>query len=197
MYSFFNFGARCVWVVNATPRLINRYPLYRRQDGPQGPSEGVRKISPYIGIRPPDRPARSESLYRLIVSKDVMLFGWLPLLCWRCVTGLATRAVFRCVIYIYVAIRHWLIRLKSAACLTFVVQPDRLVYAVHTTFIGKQIYFVLQYIATCFGLDTEVIIRLKHYRSTLRLVSGLAWWWLRYTSRNVWLLSVKGICLPK
>jgi hypothetical protein len=42
-----------------------RYPLYRRLDGPQGRSGRVRKISPPTGIRSPDRPARSHSLYRL------------------------------------------------------------------------------------------------------------------------------------
>ena len=43
----------------------NRYPLYRRMSGPQGRPGRVRKISPLAGIRSPDRPARSESLYRL------------------------------------------------------------------------------------------------------------------------------------
>ena len=43
----------------------NRYPLYRRRGGPQGRFGQVRKISPPTGIRSPDRPARSESLYRL------------------------------------------------------------------------------------------------------------------------------------
>jgi len=38
--------------------------LYRRLGGPQGRSGRVRKISPPTGIRSPDRPARSESLYR-------------------------------------------------------------------------------------------------------------------------------------
>ena len=42
-----------------------RYPLYRRLGGPQGRSGRVRKISPPTGIRSSDRPARSESLYRL------------------------------------------------------------------------------------------------------------------------------------
>ena len=42
-----------------------RYPFYRRLGGPQGRSGYVRKISPTTGIRSPDRPARSESLYRL------------------------------------------------------------------------------------------------------------------------------------
>jgi len=40
--------------------------VYRRLGGSQGRSEQVRKISPPpTGIRSPDRPARSESLYRL------------------------------------------------------------------------------------------------------------------------------------
>jgi len=42
-----------------------RYPLYRRLGGPQGRSGQVRKISPPIGIRSLDRPARRQSLYRL------------------------------------------------------------------------------------------------------------------------------------
>jgi len=42
-----------------------RYPLYRRLGGPQGRSGQVQKISPPTGIRFPDRPARSQSLYRL------------------------------------------------------------------------------------------------------------------------------------
>jgi hypothetical protein len=42
-----------------------RYPLYRRLGEPQGRSGLVRKISPPTGIRSPDRPARSESLYQL------------------------------------------------------------------------------------------------------------------------------------
>jgi hypothetical protein len=42
-----------------------QYPLYRRLGGPQGWSGQVRKISPQKGFRSPDRPARSQSLYRL------------------------------------------------------------------------------------------------------------------------------------
>ena len=42
-----------------------RYPLYKRLDGPQDRSGQVRKVSPPTGIRTPDRPARSQSLYRL------------------------------------------------------------------------------------------------------------------------------------
>ena len=49
----------------ALPLRKTRYPLYRRLGGFQGRSGRVRKISPPTGIRPPDRPARSESLYLL------------------------------------------------------------------------------------------------------------------------------------
>jgi hypothetical protein len=49
----------------ALPPGKTRCPLYRRLSGPQGRSGRVRKISPPTGIRSPDRPARSESLYRL------------------------------------------------------------------------------------------------------------------------------------
>jgi hypothetical protein len=38
---------------------------YKRLGGPQGRSGHVWKISPPTGIRSPDLPARSESLYRL------------------------------------------------------------------------------------------------------------------------------------
>ena len=48
-----------------TPRIETCYPLYRRLVGPQGQSGRVRKNSPSTGIRSPDRPSRSESLYRL------------------------------------------------------------------------------------------------------------------------------------
>ena len=42
-----------------------RYPLYRRLGGPRGPVRtGAENLAP-TGIRSPDRPARSESLYRL------------------------------------------------------------------------------------------------------------------------------------
>ena len=42
-----------------------RYPLYRRLFGLQGRYGQVRKISPPTAIRCPDRPARSQLLYRL------------------------------------------------------------------------------------------------------------------------------------
>jgi hypothetical protein len=49
----------------ALPLGKTRYPLYRRLGGPQDRSGRVRKISPPTGIRSPDRPVRSQSLYRL------------------------------------------------------------------------------------------------------------------------------------
>ena len=49
----------------ALPPGRTRYPLYMRLGGPQGRSGRVRKISPTTGIRSPDHPVRSESLYRL------------------------------------------------------------------------------------------------------------------------------------
>jgi hypothetical protein len=49
----------------ALPPGNSRYPFYRRLGGSQGRSGQVRKISLPTGIRSPDRPARSESLYRL------------------------------------------------------------------------------------------------------------------------------------
>ena len=75
-------GSRCIALLLLQPRCLTgvggqrhapaalppgktRYPLYRRLGGPQGRSGRVRKISPPTGIRSLDRPARSESLYRL------------------------------------------------------------------------------------------------------------------------------------
>jgi len=49
----------------ALPPGKTRYPLYRMLGGPQGSSGRVWKISSPTGIRSPDHPARSESLYRL------------------------------------------------------------------------------------------------------------------------------------
>jgi hypothetical protein len=53
------------WVVNATPRPL--YPGTHCVGGWVGPRAGWtggENLAP-IGIRSPDRPARSESLYRL------------------------------------------------------------------------------------------------------------------------------------
>jgi hypothetical protein len=47
------------------PPENRRYSLYRRLGEPQGRSRRVRKYRPPTGIRSPDRPPRSESLYRL------------------------------------------------------------------------------------------------------------------------------------
>ena len=47
------------------PPRKTRYPFYRRLGGPQGRYGQVRKISPPQGFDPRDRPARSQSLYRL------------------------------------------------------------------------------------------------------------------------------------
>jgi hypothetical protein len=47
------------------PPEKSRYPLYRRLDGPPRPVwTGAENLAP-TGIRSPDRPARSQSLYRL------------------------------------------------------------------------------------------------------------------------------------
>ena len=49
----------------ALPSGKTRYPLYRGLGGPQGQVwTGVENLAP-TGIRSPDRPVRSESLYRL------------------------------------------------------------------------------------------------------------------------------------
>jgi hypothetical protein len=48
-----------------TPQKEPRYPLYRRLGGHQGCSGWVQKNLAPTGIRFPDRPSRSESLYRL------------------------------------------------------------------------------------------------------------------------------------
>ena len=71
LYSFFNLGARQGWVVNATPRP--RYPRERPGTHSIGGCVGPRACldgcgisrPPPTAIRSPDRPARSESLYRL------------------------------------------------------------------------------------------------------------------------------------
>jgi hypothetical protein len=57
-------GGRC-HALAALPPGKTRYQLYRRLGGPQGQSEQVQKILPPSGIRSPDHPARSESLYQL------------------------------------------------------------------------------------------------------------------------------------
>jgi hypothetical protein len=63
---FLEHRCRRAWGVSVMLRSEKiLYPLYKRLYGPQGRSGQVRKISPPTGIRSPDRPARSKSLYRL------------------------------------------------------------------------------------------------------------------------------------
>ena len=67
---FHDHGTRRGWGVSVTLRPLftpgkTLYPLYRRLGGPQDRSGQVRKISLPTGIRSPDHPARSQSLYRL------------------------------------------------------------------------------------------------------------------------------------
>ena len=52
----------------ALPLEMTGYALYRRLGGPQVQYGRLLKISPPIGIRFPDRQARSELLYRLNYS---------------------------------------------------------------------------------------------------------------------------------
>ena len=64
----------------ALPPVKTRYPLYGRLGRHQGRSGRVRKISPPTGIRSPDRPARSESLYRLRdPGLPALILQWLNL----------------------------------------------------------------------------------------------------------------------
>jgi hypothetical protein len=70
LYSFFNLGGRCGWVDNATPwplypLEIDRVPTVQEAGwGPETVWMGAENVLP-TGIRSPDRPALSESLYRL------------------------------------------------------------------------------------------------------------------------------------
>ena len=66
---FLDHGTRRGWRATSRPgqSLLpgkTRYPLYRRLGGPQGRSGRAENLAP-TGIRSPDRPARSQSLYRL------------------------------------------------------------------------------------------------------------------------------------
>jgi hypothetical protein len=58
-------GGAVVGALRYKPEGRGIDPLYRRLGGPQDRSGRVRKISPPPGFDPPDRPARSQSLYRL------------------------------------------------------------------------------------------------------------------------------------
>ena len=66
---FHDLGTRRGCVVSSTPRPTlppgkTQHPLHRRLGGPQGRSGRAENLVP-TGIRSPDRPARSQSLYRL------------------------------------------------------------------------------------------------------------------------------------
>ena len=58
------------------PPAKTRYPLYRRLGGPQGRSGRVRKVSPPTGIRSPDCPTRSKSLYWLTYPDPPLFCGY-------------------------------------------------------------------------------------------------------------------------
>ena len=83
LYSSFNLGARLGWVVNATPR-----PIYSRERpgthctgawvGPSDGLDGYGKSLPPTGIRSPDRPSRSKSLYLLRYPKG---YRYIPRIC--------------------------------------------------------------------------------------------------------------------
>ena len=69
LYSFFNFGAMCGWVVNATLRPFHRLereavPIQEAGWAPGPLWTGAKNLAP-TGSRSPDRPARSGSPYRL------------------------------------------------------------------------------------------------------------------------------------
>ena len=70
LYSFFNLGARCGWVDNATlwslyPRQIDWLSTVQEAGWTPGAVwRGAENVAP-TGIRSPDRPALSDSQYRL------------------------------------------------------------------------------------------------------------------------------------
>ena len=71
LYSFFHLDTRCVGG-KATPLLLyvpegDPVPIVQADGWTQGLSEWVR-IYRHQGIRSPGRPARSESLYRLLYA---------------------------------------------------------------------------------------------------------------------------------
>jgi hypothetical protein len=76
---FFNLGARWGCVINATPRpqyVRERDPVPIVQEAgwaPEPVRTGAENLAP-TGIRSPDRPARSESLYRLRYPDHLLTF---------------------------------------------------------------------------------------------------------------------------
>ena len=55
----------------ALPPGKSRYPLCRRMGGSQSRSGRLRKDLAHTGIRSPDSPARSESLYRMSYPSSI------------------------------------------------------------------------------------------------------------------------------
>ena len=79
----------------ALPPEKTRYPLYKKLGGPQGQSGRTRKISPPTGIRSPDRPVRSESLYRLSYPGPFNNSKYLLLSVCVCILVLVTQNAMR------------------------------------------------------------------------------------------------------
>jgi hypothetical protein len=68
LHCFFSLRARWVWMVNATPRPLyprarDPVPIVQRAGWAPGPVWTGTKNLASTGIRSPDRPASSESLY--------------------------------------------------------------------------------------------------------------------------------------
>jgi hypothetical protein len=73
---------------NKTQGNETRDPFYRRLSGLRGRSGRVRKIfSPPTGIRSPDRPARSESIYRLSYRSPFHVGTDIALICIHLCSG--------------------------------------------------------------------------------------------------------------
>ena len=69
LFSFFNLGARCGWVVNATPQTLSTLgkdpvPVVQEAGWPEPVWWGAGNLAP-TGIRSPDCSAHIQSLYRL------------------------------------------------------------------------------------------------------------------------------------
>ena len=80
LYSFFNLGARWGRCSRPLPGRLTpgEDPVPIGLGGPHSRSGRVRKISPPTGIRSPDRPARSESLSRPLITirQNIKNFRW-------------------------------------------------------------------------------------------------------------------------
>jgi len=107
LYSFCNLSARWGWVVNATPRSLfarERDPGHIVEDAGWAPAPVCTCAENFAatGIRSPDRPSRSEWLYRLSYpgSKDecvkMQYCVWLASVC-RCRKLKCAWLIDRCV----------------------------------------------------------------------------------------------------